>query len=580
MSFRNRPTLDRKHRPRWQDELRSQQLIVAGFAVAIAIAIGIFGATTWSSYYDNHLREVAYVGGASFDRDALAKRVGIISAELRAKLTDLTASAGGANGSTIQQQIQILDQTLQSIDATASDSLTTGAFMRADSSSLGISVTDAAVDKEVANRTTLPFQVQLSIITVNALPANSAASAKPTAAQWAAAEKQANALIADLKAGKDFATLAKAKSADTVTKTLGGLVGWVKDGDPTYETIFAAAKNAKAGDLLGPIKGDADYTVLKVNKVRPAEADALFTRLLSSVPATEADYHGYIRDELLTSAYQTYFGSKVLSKYMPQKHVAQIQIQPDGGAALPEDRVRHILVQPEPGAQDQSQATPAEWAAALAKAKAARAALVKPGASWVTVAKTYSQDPSSSAVGGDIGWLDPVNAQVVPEFLKAIHTLKLNEISQPVKSSYGYHIIQVYELRSSAAGQAVTIEDELKKDPGSFAKVAARESVDHQTADTGGDVGWVAPYEKSKPLGDAIFKLTKVGEISPPVTDSDGTIYIFKLLETATYRYIDADRLSTISSSGFAQWRDGLKNALGYWIDPQYTSTSTTTSTS
>ena len=577
MSFRNRPTLDRRHRPRWQDELRSQQLIVAGFAVAIAIAVGIFGATAWSSYYDEHLREVAFVGGTSFDKDALAKRRGIINAELQAKLTDLTASAGGANDSTIQQQIKILQQTLQSLDATASDSLTTGAFMRADSNALGISVTNDAIDKEVANRTTLPFQVQLSIITVNALPANSSATAKPTAAQWAAAEKQANSLLADLKGGKDFATLAKAQSADSVTKTLGGLVGWVKEGDPTYESIFAAAKNAKAGDLLGPIKGDVDYTVLKVDKVRKAAPNALFSRLLSSVPATDADYHDYIRDELLTSAYQTYFGTKVLSKYMPQKHVAQIQIQPDGGAPVPQDRVRHILVQPEPGADDQTKATAAEWAAALAKAKAARAALVKPGASWTSVAKTYSDDPGSKNLGGDIGWLDPASAQVVPEFLKAIQTLRLNQISEPVKSQYGYHIIQVFELRSSAAGQAVTLEDELKKDPGSFAKVAARESADHATADKGGDIGWVAPYEKSKPLEDAIFKLETVGQISAPARDTDGTIYIFKLLETSPYRYVEADRLSTIASTGFAQWRDKLKGDLGYWIDPQYTSTATTT---
>jgi parvulin-like peptidyl-prolyl isomerase len=577
MSFRNRPTLDRRHRPRWQDELRTQQLIVAGFAVAIAIAIGIFGATTWSSYYDNHLREVAYVGGSSFDRDALAKRSGIIAAELTARLDDLQGSAGGANDSTIQQQIQVLQQTLQSLDPTASDSLTTGAFMRAESSALGISVSNDAIDKEVANRTTLPLQLQLSIITVNALPAGSSATAKPTAAQWAAAEKQANALIADVKAGKDFATLARTKSADPVTKALSGLVGWVKEGDPTYESIFTAAKNAKAGDLVGPIKGDVDYTVVKVDKVRKAAPDALFTRLLSSVPASDADYHEYIRDELLKDAYQTYFGTKVLTKYMPQRHVAQIQIQPDAGASLPEVRVRHILVQPEPGATDQSKATTAEWAAALAKAKAARAALLKPGARWVSVAKTYSEDPSSKDLGGDIGWLDPANAQVVPEFLKAIQTLQLNQISQPVKSQYGYHVIQVFELRSSAAGQAVNIEAELKKDPGSFAKVAARESMDRATAGSGGDIGWVAPYEKSQPLEDAIFSLNRVGQISVAATDTDGTIYIFRLLETSAYRYVEADRLSTIASTGFAQWRDKLKTQLGSWIDPQFLSTPPTT---
>ncbi len=169
----------------------------------------------------------------------------------------------------------------------------------------------------------------------------------------------------------------------------------------------------------------------------------------------------------------------------------------------------------------------------------------------------------------------PANQQWVPEFLKAIQTLQLNQISQPVKSQYGYHIIQVFELRSSAAGQAVTIEDELKKDPGSFAKVAARESVDHATADKGGDIGWVAPYEKSQSLEKAIFSLTKVGQISAAATDTDGSMYIFKLLETSPYRYVAADRLSTIASTGFPQWRDTLKTEIGYWIDPQYASTAT-----
>jgi hypothetical protein len=74
MVFRNRATLDRKHRPRWQDELRSQQLIVAGFAVAIAVALGIFAATAYGTYYDAHLREVAVVAGVGYDRDALNER--------------------------------------------------------------------------------------------------------------------------------------------------------------------------------------------------------------------------------------------------------------------------------------------------------------------------------------------------------------------------------------------------------------------------------------------------------------------------------------------------------------------------
>ena len=79
----------------------------------------------------------------------------------------------------MQQQLGVIQQTLQSVDSTASDSLTTGAFMRAESGSLGISVGDDALNKEIANRSTLPFRLQLSIITVNALPSAAGATAKP-----------------------------------------------------------------------------------------------------------------------------------------------------------------------------------------------------------------------------------------------------------------------------------------------------------------------------------------------------------------------------------------------------------------
>ena len=57
MSFRNRPVLDRKHRPRWQDELRSHQVIVAALTLAIGLALGIFGAIVRNSNHERHLRQ-------------------------------------------------------------------------------------------------------------------------------------------------------------------------------------------------------------------------------------------------------------------------------------------------------------------------------------------------------------------------------------------------------------------------------------------------------------------------------------------------------------------------------------------
>jgi parvulin-like peptidyl-prolyl isomerase len=576
MSFRNRPTLDRRHRPRWQDELRSQQLIVGGFAVAIAIALGIFGATAWSSFYDKHLKEVAYVGNQSYDVDALNLREGIIGSELTAKQLDLSAAAVGAQNSLIQQQLQVVQQTLQNLASNAADSLTTGAYMRAKAASLGISVSADAVDKEAARRTTLPFRIELSIITVNALPSGAAAGATPTDAQWADAKSRAQDLLDQAKKGTDFATLAKDKSDDTTTKDQSGLIGWVEEGDASYGTFFDAAKNAAKGDLLGPIKGDTAYAVLKVDDVRKATKDTTFERLLSSVKASNADYRAYISDELLKTAFQDYFGNTVVGNYMPQRHVAQIQIQPDTGVPLPKQRVRHVLIQPIPGAQDQSTATPAQWDAALATAKKVKNLLSQPNADWKAIAAEYSDDPGSRDYGGDLGWYDPTTAQVDPDFKAGLQKLSLDKISDPVKTQFGYHIIEKFDQRTTAQEQADKVVSELKADPGSWDKVVAAQSADHATAYSGGDIGWVAPYEKDAALEKAIFDLKKVGDISEPVSTTGG-IYIFKLLEKSDARWVGDSRLGSIKSLGYPRWRDQIKADVGTWIDPQYQSTTSAT---
>ena len=126
MSFRNRPVLDRKHRPRWQDELRTQQLIVAGFAVAIAVAIGIFAANAWSEHYDAHLRPVAAVGDATFSFDDLTDRMDVISVELQARYEDLQSRMGGVRDPQIQQALQSIQEAINALGPTAAESLVLG----------------------------------------------------------------------------------------------------------------------------------------------------------------------------------------------------------------------------------------------------------------------------------------------------------------------------------------------------------------------------------------------------------------------------------------------------------------------
>jgi len=71
---------------------------------------------------------------------------------------------------------------------------------------------------------------------------------------------------------------------------------------------------------------------------------------------------------------------------------------------------------------------------------------LKNGASFAALAKQYSKDTGSAAHGGKLcvahGGTSGTCQQTVPPFDKAAFSLKTNEISQPVKSVYGYHIIQ------------------------------------------------------------------------------------------------------------------------------------------
>jgi peptidyl-prolyl cis-trans isomerase C len=105
-----------------------------------------------------------------------------------------------------------------------------------------------------------------------------------------------------------------------------------------------------------------------------------------------------------------------------------------------EIRARHILVENEPDAQ-----------AALKRVKA--------GEDFGKVATEMSKDPGSK--GGELGWF--TKDRMVPEFAEAAFKMQPGEISEPVKSQFGWHIIQVEERRQKQFPPLDQVRDQVTR---------------------------------------------------------------------------------------------------------------------
>jgi peptidyl-prolyl cis-trans isomerase SurA len=119
-------------------------------------------------------------------------------------------------------------------------------------------------------------------------------------------------------------------------------------------------------------------------------------------------------------------------------HIVKLNERRSGEAAviINQMHVRHILMKPNELDDD---ATVREKLAKLRER-------IQKGESFAGIASTASEDPGSAPDGGDLGWTGP--GTFVPEFDKAIADLKTDEISEPFKTRYGWHIVQMLGTRT------------------------------------------------------------------------------------------------------------------------------------
>jgi peptidyl-prolyl cis-trans isomerase D len=193
-------------------------------------------------------------------------------------------------------------------------------------------------------------------------------------------------------------------------------------------------------------------------------------------------------------------------------------------------KVRHILLTTTGKSKEEEAAIKAKAEGLLKQ--------VKSGADFAKLAKENSQDPGSAQKGGDLDWL--THGQTVPEFDKAAFSMKPGEISDLVKTQYGYHILQVQEKESARLkpfeevkaelavnykkakvsqdmqGLADRAQAALKKDPQHPEKVAADLGLEFAKADNVGSGDPAPLVGASKDFDESVNGL-KAGEVGQAV---------------------------------------------------------------
>jgi len=122
-------------------------------------------------------------------------------------------------------------------------------------------------------------------------------------------------------------------------------------------------------------------------------------------------------------------------------------------------KVRHILIEmPKPGADGKVDQKAMDDARAKAQDVEKQ---IKATGDWDGLAKKYSGDPGSKDKGGELGWLN--KGQTVPEFEKVAFGQNKGQISDPVQSSFGFHIIQTEDKEDAHLKPLTEVKPQIEE---------------------------------------------------------------------------------------------------------------------
>ncbi len=223
--------------------------------------------------------------------------------------------------------------------------------------------------------------------------------------------------------------------------------------DGIVRTDFSTVAERNAAQALYDQRRDVGYFVLPLSKfeskvsVSGEEVKSFYDAHPNAFMQPERVKVAYLELSVPLIAKEI----KVSDKELHARYLSQL-----ANYRVPEERrVRHILIRVAPTAD----------AATVKAARAKAEKLVKElraGASFAAFAKRYSQDPGSANQGGELGFFG--RGVMDKAFENAAFTLKVDQISNPVRSAYGFHIIQVEAVRGGTQKPFKDVREQILND--------------------------------------------------------------------------------------------------------------------
>lgn len=312
-----------------------------------------------------------------------------------------------------------------------------------------------------------------------------------------------------------------------------------------YENYLKGTKQT-AGKFEGDVKKDVVTNRLRglfETALMPLHAEVAKETALQNKKA-DIEFISFTEERLILKEAERL--SKAQLSAVAGERIAEYYKQNAAEFAVPEEvRAQHILIKTAEGGLSEAEA----------KKKITEIAERLKNEDFSEVAKKVSEDAGSAAKGGDLGFFP--RGQMVPEFEEEAFRLPIGQLSSPVKSSYGFHLIKVLERKEAGTKPLEDVEEAIAR------KILAREKVAKILEEFERDLRERKEGAVSKFARDYNLNWTATGPFSlssdrvPQIgANDDLMLAAFRLSEKTSL----ADRLFTVGGSRYAIRHKAVKS--------------------